>query len=214
MPRPKRPPLTREKVVDAAIAMIGEDGLEAFTMPRLAKALSVSAPSLYYHFTDKDALLAEVARTVATPEPPDALPPDAHWSDYLVQQSVALRRNIVAHPHCAPLLVRYMPRDNMLDEYEQMCRFLAASNVPARLHVQIVDGLTALTVGAALLNENAAHYTEHGDGPTPDPDRHPALRQALGAIGGATADEQFESYLRIYLGSVLTRADEDPASRN
>lgn len=204
----KRPLLTRQKVVDAAIAMIGHDGLELFSMPRLATSLSVSTPSLYHHFADKNALLAEVARTVATPEPPAALPPDANWIDYLVSTAVALRRTIVAHPHCAPLLVRFMPRDNMLDEYEQMCEFLTASGVPSRLHVRIVDGLTALTIGAALLNENAAHYTEYGAGPTPHPDEHPALVDALATIGDAGADEQFETYLRTYLDGVLADTDQ------
>lgn len=56
--------------------------------------------------------------------------------------SVALRRTIIAHPHCAPLVVRYMPRENMFDEYEQMSQFLAVSGVPARFHVRIVDTRT------------------------------------------------------------------------
>jgi len=201
--RPKKSILTQEKVVTAAIAMIGEGGLEAFSMPKLASALGVRAPSLYHYFANKEALFEAVARTVLIPEAPTALPADAHWTDYLVNVSVALRRTIVAHPHCAPLIVRYMPRENMFEEYEQMCQFLAASRVPARLHVRIVDGMTALTIGAALLNENAAHYTESGDGPSPDPDSHPALQNALTAIGDATADELFETLLRNYLDGIV-----------
>lgn len=203
MARPKKSILTQEKVVAAAIAMIGDGGLEAFSMPKLASVLGVRAPSLYHYFADKDALLATVARAVATPEPPTALPPDAHWTDYLVTVSVALRRTIVAHPHCAPLLVRFMPRDNMFDESEQMCRFLAASGVPARLHIRVIDGMTALTIGAAFLNENSADYTDSGAGPTPDPDGHPALRTALAAIGDVSPEELFETYLRTYLDSIL-----------
>jgi AcrR family transcriptional regulator len=203
MARPKNASLTREKVIDAAIAAIGEGGLEAFSMPKLAKALGVRAPSLYHYFADKDALLAAVARTVATPDTPATLPADADWTDSLITQSVALRRTIVAHPHCAPLLVRFMPRENMFEEYEQMCRFLTASGVPSRLHVRIVDGMTALTIGAALLNENAAHYTETGEGPTPEPESHPALQSALDAIGDVSPDELFATYLRTYLDSIL-----------
>ncbi len=201
--RPKHSTLTRAGVVSAAIAMIGEDGLESFSMPKLAKCVGVSPPSLYHHFEGREDLLAEVARTVAAPDPPTALPVDADWTDYLVSTAVAMRRRIVAHPHCAPLLVRYMPKDNMFDEYEQMCEFLAASGVPARLHVRIVDGLTALTLGAAMLNENAAHYTSGGPGPTANPATHPAVCAALEAVGEANPDEQFESYLRTYLDSVV-----------
>jgi TetR/AcrR family tetracycline transcriptional repressor len=206
--RPKKSILTPEIVVAAAIAMIGEGGLETFSMPKLASALGVRAPSLYHYFASKDALFAAVARTVLTPDAPTALPPDTHWTDYLVAISVALRRTIIAHPHCAPLVVRYMPRENMFDEYEQMCQFLAASGVPARLHVRIVDGMTALTIGAAILNENAADYTAHGDGPTPDPETHRALQTALVTIGDVTSDELFETFLRSYLDGIVAAIPE------
>lgn len=210
--RPNKSILTKEKVVDAAIAIIGDGGLEAFSMPKLATSLGVRAPSLYHYFADKDALLAAVARVVSTSHlHPSAIPPDAEWTDVLVIQAVALRRTIVAHPHCAPLLVRFMPRDNMFGEYEQACSFLAASGVPARLHVAIVDGLTALTIGAAILGENAAHYTEAGHGPTPDRTLHPTLWAALRSIEGLTPDELFETYLRTYLDTILRRISEDPA---
>jgi AcrR family transcriptional regulator len=203
MARPKNASLTCEKVVDAAIALIGEHGLEAFSMPKLATDLGVRAPSLYHYFADKEALLVAVARAVATPDAPTAMPAESHWSDYLITQSVALRRRIVEHPHCAPLLVRYMPRDNVFGEYEQLCQFLSASGIPARLHVPIVDGMTALTIGAAMLNENAADYADSGDGPSPDPQGHPALREALDTIEGLSPHELFETFLRSYLEGVL-----------
>ena len=201
--RPKHSTLTRDGVVGAAIAMIGSDGLESFSMPRLAKSVGVSPPSLYHHFEGKEDLLAAIARFIATPESPSVLPPEADWTDYLVSSAVALRRRVVSYPHCASLLVRYMPKDNMFDEYEQMCQFLETAGVPARLHVRIVDGLTALTLGAAMLNENAAHYTSSGPGPTANPATHPAVCAALESVGDATPDEQFESYVRTYLASVV-----------
>jgi AcrR family transcriptional regulator len=203
MARPKNASLTAEKVVDAAIALIGERGLEAFSMPKLAAELGVRAPSLYHYFADKESLLVAVARMVATPEAPTTMPEDAHWSEYLITQSVALRRRIVRYPQCAPLLVRYMPREKMFGEYEQLCQFLAASGVPASLQVSIVDGMTALTLGAAILGENAADYADSGDGPSPDPVEHPTLRRALDTIEGLSSDELFETFLRTYLDGVL-----------
>ncbi|MBJ7341255.1 TetR family transcriptional regulator [Mycolicibacterium sp.] len=211
MARPNRSTLTKEKVVDAAIAIIGDGGLEAFSMPKLATSLGVRAPSLYHYFADKDALLAAVARVVSTSHlDPSAIPPDADWTDVLVIQAVTMRRTIVAHPHCAPLLVRFMPRDNMFGEYEQACLFLTDAGVPAKWHVTIVDGLTALTIGAAILGENAAHYAEGGDGPTPDPEDRPALHTALSAIGGLNPDELFETFVRTYLDAIISQIADNP----
>jgi TetR/AcrR family transcriptional regulator, tetracycline repressor protein len=204
--RPKNASLTAERVVDAAIELIGERGLEGFSMPKLAAALDVRAPSLYHYFANRDALLAAVARAVATPEAPPALPSDADWRDYLITQAVALRRAIVAHPQCAPIIARFMPRDDMFGEYEQLCAFLSNAGVPPKLHPHIVDGMTALTMGAAMLLENAAHYADSGDGPSPDRRAYPELRKALATVEGLTPDELFEDYLRTYLDGVLTRA--------
>jgi TetR/AcrR family tetracycline transcriptional repressor len=203
MARPRKSTLTREKVVDTAIAIIGDAGLETFSMHRLATALGVRAPSLYHYFVDKNALLAAVARAVtAIDTVPDGPGPDDDWSDYLIAQAVALRARIVAHPQCAPLLVQFMPRAEMFGDYEQMCAYLQASGVPSRLHIRIVDGLTALTIGAAFLNENAAHYAVGGAGPTPDEAGHPLLRQALRAVEGHSPDELFALYLHTYLQSI------------
>lgn len=206
MARPKNASLTPETIIATAIDLIGERGLEGFSMPKLAAALDVRTPSLYHYFANRDALLEAVARAVATPEAPPVVAPDADWTDYLIAQAVALRRAIVAHPQCGPLLIRFMPRDNMFGAYEQQCLFLAASGVPAALHVPIVDGLTALTMGAAILVENAADYADSGGGPSPESGSHPELRKALDSIEGIHPDELFESYLRTYLDGVLRRA--------
>jgi AcrR family transcriptional regulator len=54
---PERPPLSRERILAAAIAIADADGLEALSMRRLGGALGVEAMSLYHHVANKDALL-------------------------------------------------------------------------------------------------------------------------------------------------------------
>ncbi|MEC9325069.1 MAG: hypothetical protein VYB90_14635, partial [Actinomycetota bacterium] len=75
--------------------------------------------------------------------------------------------------------------------------------VPPGYHVRIVDALTAMTIGAAVLAESSADYTPKGRGPTPDADKHPALTRALSAIGDATADDLFAGFVRTYLQTIL-----------
>jgi AcrR family transcriptional regulator len=53
--------LDRERVIDAAIAIADEDGLEAVTLARVAAALGVRSPSLYNHVDGRDALVRGVA---------------------------------------------------------------------------------------------------------------------------------------------------------
>ncbi len=58
--------------------------------------------------------------------------------------SLTQEKVVEAHPHCGPLLARYMLRHDMFGECGQTCQFLAAFGVSAQLHVRIVvEGLTS-----------------------------------------------------------------------
>lgn len=53
----RRAPLSRERVLRAAVRLADEEGIEAVTMRRLAEQLGVEAMSLYYHVDNKEALV-------------------------------------------------------------------------------------------------------------------------------------------------------------
>jgi AcrR family transcriptional regulator len=55
-----RAPLTRERVLRAAVALADAGGIEALTMRRLGQDLGVEAMSLYNHVANKDDLLDEM----------------------------------------------------------------------------------------------------------------------------------------------------------
>ena len=73
----RAPGLSRERILDAAVAVVADEGLDALSMRRLAQALDVWPMALYRYFEDKDALLdaiveratAEVARPAAGGSP-------------------------------------------------------------------------------------------------------------------------------------------------
>jgi AcrR family transcriptional regulator len=70
-PQAARVPLSRERVLDAAIELADRGGLEAVTMRKLAQALGVEAMSLYNHVANKDDLVdATVERVVSEIELP------------------------------------------------------------------------------------------------------------------------------------------------
>jgi AcrR family transcriptional regulator len=57
--------LSRERILETALAVVEADGLEALSMRRLAQELDVWPMSLYRYFQDKDALLDALAGAVA-----------------------------------------------------------------------------------------------------------------------------------------------------
>src|SRR5687768_5453566 len=65
-PRPApRVPLSRERVLHAAVALADEGGIQALSMRKVAQELGVEAMSLYNHVANKDDMLAGIVELVA-----------------------------------------------------------------------------------------------------------------------------------------------------
>lgn len=81
-PASDKPGLSRDRILDAAAALVERDGLEAVSMRRLAQALDVWPMALYRYFEHKDDLLdALVARATDGVARPD---PAAPWREQVV----------------------------------------------------------------------------------------------------------------------------------
>jgi len=79
---PQRPPLTREKIVDAALTLLERDGLQGISMRKLAQELDAGAATLYWHVGDKEQLLGLLLdRIVGENQVPD--PDPANWQEQL-----------------------------------------------------------------------------------------------------------------------------------
>jgi AcrR family transcriptional regulator len=62
--RTSKEPLSRERVLDAALVVADRDGLGALTMRRVADELDCEAMSLYYYVKDKASLLAALTAAI------------------------------------------------------------------------------------------------------------------------------------------------------
>jgi AcrR family transcriptional regulator len=94
--------LSRDRVLDAAIAMADAEGIEALSMRRLARAVGVEAMSLYNHVASKDDLLgAMLERVVAAIELPG---PGEPWRDAMRRRYRSARQVLGRHPWAAVLL--------------------------------------------------------------------------------------------------------------
>ncbi len=62
----ERKPVTRDRVLEAAMSIADAEGLSAVSMRRVATELQVEAMSLYHHVANKDALLDGLVERVVT----------------------------------------------------------------------------------------------------------------------------------------------------
>lgn len=98
----RRRPLTQARILHAGLRLIDQEGLEAFTMRKLAQELAVDPMSLYRHFENKEALLDGVAeRLWDEVERPSG---DTGWEATLRSIATSLRAVAHAHPHAYALL--------------------------------------------------------------------------------------------------------------
>jgi AcrR family transcriptional regulator len=97
-----RPPVTRERILDAALALADEGGLEALSMRRIGKALGVEGMALYNHVANKDAILDGIVERVLAAIPVPS--PDGDWREEMRERAVVARRIFLQHPWAIGLL--------------------------------------------------------------------------------------------------------------
>jgi AcrR family transcriptional regulator len=96
-PRRPRGSLSREQVVAAALQLADQEGLDALSMPTLARRLGCGVMTLYGYVDDKEDLLDAIAqRGLADLRLPRPLPREP--SGILVAWGRALRRTLLDHP--------------------------------------------------------------------------------------------------------------------
>lgn len=94
-PAKPRTPLSRERVLRAAVALADERGTEELTMRKLAKELGVEAMSLYNHVANKGDLLDGMIDLVFSEIEPPAVGGD--WKAELRKRAVSTRAALLRH---------------------------------------------------------------------------------------------------------------------
>lgn len=102
-PRGRRP-LTRERVLEEALALVDEQGLDALTMRALAARLHVEAMSLYNHVPGKQGLYDGI-RGLLWDEVGRALESGQSWQQSLRSVARCLRAIACGHPHAFTLIM-------------------------------------------------------------------------------------------------------------
>src|SRR3989442_1790646 len=103
-----KPHLSKRRILEAAVKVMDENGLEAVTMRRLGRELGVEAMSLYNHVEDKHAILEGLCEAVMAEYEFPALTDD--WLADARAGATAWRRLLKPHPNVIPLFAeRHKP---------------------------------------------------------------------------------------------------------
>jgi AcrR family transcriptional regulator len=149
--------ISRERIVDAAIAAADHDGLAAVTMRRLAADLQVEAMSLYHYLRSRDELLEAIIDRLL--QPLCGEPGGRHdWQDYLRWLARVTRGVARLHPRLFPLVATSNPAApwvrpplRSLDVIEGFLSTLRRHGFSAEQTVLAYRSFTSFLLGQLLL---------------------------------------------------------------
>jgi AcrR family transcriptional regulator len=208
--RAGRRPLTRDAIVEAALALLERDGLQALSMRRLAHELGAGAASLYWHVGDKEELLSLMLdRIVGEAE---LIEPRAeNWQEQVKEMLRATRRLMLKRRDAAQLSLGRVPAGpNSLPVMERTLAVLAAAGLPPRVISYAAD-MFSLFVGGFAFEESmprvgdpAAIAEYFGSLP---PERFPTLTALATELTEGGADERFEFAIELLVRGLEAMAE-------
>ncbi len=148
--RRRRAPLTRERVLRAALALADEGGDEALSMRHLGKKLGVEAMSLYNHVANKDDVLDGLVDLVFSEiEVPSAAEVD--WRTAMRRRAISVRETLNRHRWAVGLMEgRLSPGPASLRHHDAMMGCLREGGFAFRDAVHASSVLDAYIYGFAL----------------------------------------------------------------
>jgi AcrR family transcriptional regulator len=214
----RRDPLTRDAIVQTAIRLLDQEGLDALSMRRIAEELDTGAASLYWHVGSKDGLLDLIFdQVIGEQRVPD--PDPAKWQEQLKQVARTHRATILRHRDIVRISIGRIPMGpNALRFSEGLFAILRAGGVPDQLAVTAQQLIFAIVNGFTLdettelgvdvkrpVDKEFANLARDYIASLPA-DRFPNLVAVSKYFGYADNDQRFELLIDMFVDGLAARA--------
>jgi AcrR family transcriptional regulator len=215
-----RTPITRDSIVEAALAVLDRDGLEGLSMRRVAEELKTGAASLYWHVKNKDELLQLIfERTTQEIVFP---PPDPQrWKEQVRQLAYDIRDVMRRHRDLARISLGRIPSGPTIARVtEWIFELLRPAGIPDQVIAYAVD-LLSLYVGAVEFEQGLGLASPTGEDLPPEQivgmlrdyiaslpeDRYPHTRASAHLLFGGDAEERFAFGIETLIRGIATYAE-------
>jgi AcrR family transcriptional regulator len=157
---PAKAPLSRDAILDAAMAVLDAEGLDAVSMRAVADRLGTGPASLYAHVSGKDELTALMLDRVIGEVTVPAADPE-RWSEQLREGLRAMRDALAAHRDIARVAIGEIPTGhNAIVTMEGVLAILLAGGLPKQVAAYAADLLPLYVVATAY--EDSIRQTRMG----------------------------------------------------
>jgi TetR/AcrR family transcriptional regulator, tetracycline repressor protein len=197
--------LTREKVLDGAIAYVDEHGLAALSTRKLGAALGVEGMTLYHYVPTKAALLDGMVERVLEQAAGELAPAgERPWPDVVREVATRFRAVLLAHPGLlAVVATRPVNSPAAFRILETGLAVMTGQGVPLARAMDALNAVMTFVVGHTLAEAGQTPGHEDAFDPAttelPDPTACPNLAEALRTGAGLDFSTRFHKTLDILI---------------
>jgi AcrR family transcriptional regulator len=201
--------LTRDRIAATALELLDRDGLDAFSMRRLADELGVGTMSIYTYFRGKEELLDAVMDSAGTDVAVAAF--EGTWRERLIRGAQAVRDNLERHPALVEIrLRRPLLRPRQFNVTEQAVSSLIDAGLPpaeaARAFRVIFTHIFGFVAFSPTSKADDTRRELRVALASLAPDEYPTIASMVDhAVDAATGDDQFEYGLELILDGIEAR---------
>ena len=196
--------MDRERIVDEALALLNEVGIDKLSTRKLAERLGVQQPALYWHFKNKSALLDAVNSAMLARYHTNRPQPGQDWVEFTYANARSIRSTLLAVRDGARLTAGTRPSTAEFADTEAVLQLYVDAGFSASEAFGIAISITRYVVGYVLeeqgererdlLDSDAGAQGE----PMAEVAPYPLLSEALQSLvnlGTINTEQVFESGL-------------------
>ncbi len=164
MSETERKPLSRERVLEGAVALADEIGVEALTMRKLADALDVKPMTIYHHVPGKEQIIDGMVDVVFGEI--DLPPTDLDWKQAIRIRCVSARAALNRHWWAAPLMeTRTSPGPASITHHDAVIGCFRRGGLSLQMTAHAYAVLDSFIYGFALQEASLPFHGEEPDVP-------------------------------------------------
>ena len=143
--------ITLPRIVDEALALVDDEGLERLSMRRLGARLGVEAMALYHHVPSKSALLDLLLERIVLSTGAEAFEPRMDWRGWIGSFASNYREALLMHPALLPLVAtRPIRSAAALELLQTGGRTLVSAGFKPTQAIQMLNVVGMFVIGHAL----------------------------------------------------------------
>jgi AcrR family transcriptional regulator len=209
----RKPPITADRITDAALQVIATEGYDALTIRRVAAVLEAGPSSLYAHIVNKDdlddLLIGRLCAEIVLPEPDPAT-----WRRQLLDVYAQIRDQYLKYPGVSRAALAMVPTHlETLRVGEGILAILLAGGVAPQTAAWVRDALTLYVSGYALERSLVRQRQQHQDWVLSreelvnrfsalPADRFPHTRRYAAELTSGTGHDRFDFTLTLMIDNL------------